>query len=209
MKYDHSFSMKNEGWLLCSRHSLHESRQSKRPFFPSTFFTPGVVLLGIEAEVVRPDAVVPVVLEAGQRARLLAHVVLGVAAVGAEREQLHQLARVVLVRRLLRVLGAREPQQHRRVARDAHQQLVERAQRVLAEQLVLVQHQPLRADPVVGGREPVVPHERHALDQRPVGPDHAVEPPQVVVAPGVGGRQRAAVVVLGRGSGQLLLRAAA
>ena len=53
---------------------------------------------------------------ARQRARLLADVVLGVrAAVGAEREQLHHLARVVLVRRALLVLDPVQPDEHRRV----------------------------------------------------------------------------------------------
>ena len=74
-------------------------------------------------------------------------------------------------------------------------EVVERAERVAAEELVLVEHQALLADAVVGGGEPVVPDQRHALDQRLVGADHAVEPPEVVVAPGVVGRERAAVVV--------------
>ena len=145
MKYDHSFSTKNDGWLVCSRHSLHESRQSKRALLArSTFFTPASCCSGSKRKLFGPTPSSQSLLEAGQRARLLAHVVLGVAAVRAEREQLHQLARVVLVRRVLRVLRPREPQQHRRVARDAHQQVAERAQRVLAEHVVLVDHQPLR-----------------------------------------------------------------
>ena len=50
-------------------------------------------------EVDRAAALAPAVLPAGQRARLLADVLLGVgAAVGAEREELHHLAAVVLVR---------------------------------------------------------------------------------------------------------------
>ncbi len=77
-----------------------------------------VVVLRVVAEVdvalVRP----PVVAEAGQRARILAHVVLAVAAARAEREQLHHLAAVVLVRRVLAVVGAVQPEQHRRVARS-------------------------------------------------------------------------------------------
>ena len=76
-----------------------------------------------------PDSALPVVLESGQRPRLLADVALGVAAAGAEREELHQLAPVVLVRRPLRVLRAREPEEHRRVLRDLEQQLLERAER--------------------------------------------------------------------------------
>src|SRR5207248_286521 len=40
--------------------------------------------------------------------------------------------------------------------------------------------------------------ERHPLDERPRGAHHAVEPPAVVVAPGVVGRECAALVVLRR-----------
>ena len=79
---------------------------------------------GRSGSCVRPTSALPVVAEAGQRARLLADVGLGVAAAGAEREQLHHLAPVVLVRRVLRVVAAVEPDQHRRVLRD-----VERAAR--------------------------------------------------------------------------------
>ena len=93
-----------------------------------------------------PDAALPVVLESGERPCLLADVALGVAAAGAEREELHQLARVVLVRRPLRVLRAREPEEHRRVPRDLRQHLVERAEREPSQELVLLQHQLLRAD---------------------------------------------------------------
>ena len=77
-----------------------------------------------------------------------------------------------------------------------------------AEELVLVEHQPLRADAVVRGREPVVPDERHALDERPVRAHHAVEPPEVVVAPRVVRRERAVVVVRGRGADEALARRA-
>jgi hypothetical protein len=155
-----------------------------------------VVAVALEAEVGRADSSLPVVLEAGERARLLAHVALGVAAAGAEREQLHQLARVVLVRRALLVVRAVQPQQHGRVARDREEHALERVERVTAEDTVLAEHQRLRADAAVRGREPVVPDQGHTLGQRPVGAHHAVEPPDVVVAPGVAGRERAAVAVV-------------
>ena len=60
------------------------------------------------------------------------------------------------------------------------------------------EHQLLRADAVGRGGEPVVPDERHPLDERARGADHPVEPPEVVVAPGVVGRERAALVVVRR-----------
>ena len=52
-----------------------------------------------------------------------------------------------------------------------------------------------RETPVVRGREPVVEDQGHPLDQGVVGADHPVEPPEVVVAPGVGGGDRVAVAV--------------
>ena len=106
--------------------------------------TPGVVQLGVEVEV-RRARVAPVVGEAGEGARLFVHVVLRIGtAVGTEGEQLHDLACVVLVRAVLRVRCPRQPQQHRRVARHLHEQVVEVAERSGAHHLVLSNHQ-LRA----------------------------------------------------------------
>jgi hypothetical protein len=82
--------------------------------------------------------------------------------------------------------------------------LLERAQEARAEELVLIEHQALGADAVVGGCEPVVPDERHALDERPARAHHAVEPPEVVVSPRVIGRERALVVVHGSGADEAL-----
>ena len=158
---------------------------------------PGVVLLRVEVEVVVAAGPSPAVLPAGQRARLLAHVLLGVgAAVGAEGEELHHLAAVVLVRRLLDVLVAVQPEQHRRVRGHLEQQLVERREEVAAEQLVLLDHQLLAADAFVRRREPVVPDERHPLDERAARAHHPVEPPAVILAPGVVRREWMALVVV-------------
>jgi hypothetical protein len=156
---------------------------------------PPVVARRLEAEVVAADPAAPVVVEAGQRPGLLAHVAFRIAASGAEGEQLHQLARVVFVRRPFRVLRPREPQQHRRVFRDLAQHRVERAERQAAQQLVLVQHQLLRADAVERGGEPVVPDERHPLHEWAGAAHHPVEPPELVVAPRVAGSECAAFVV--------------
>ena len=142
----------------------------------------------VVAEVPRAG-VRPVVAKAGQRPRELAHVLLAVAAIGPEAEQLLQLTRVVLVRRPLVVRRAVEPQQHRRVLRHVQGQLLEVAERVPAQQRVLAQHQPL-GDARLRGREPVVPDERHPLDQRRLRAHHAIEPPQVIVAPRVARRER-------------------
>jgi hypothetical protein len=50
-----------------------------------------------------------------------------------------------------------------------------------------------------------VPDECHPLDERPVRAHHPVEPPEVVVTPGVRGRERAALVVVGTWAGEALL----
>ena len=154
---------------------------------------PAVLL--VPAEVVGAELVAPVVVPAAERAGELAHVGLGVGpAVGAEREQLHQLAGVVLVDRALAIRGLVEHQHHRRVLRDRAHHALEVAQPVGAEQVRLVEHEPARADRLVGGREPVVEHEREPLDQLVARADHAVEPEQEVVAPLVVGRERVVAV---------------
>ena len=166
-----------------------------------------VVALGVEVEVDIADVVLPVGIPAGERARLLADVVLrvGVAGVvgGAEREQLHHLAGVVLVRRPAGVVEPRKPDQHRRVDGDVGEQIRERPHPAALEQLGLLDRELLRVD--VGGREPVVPDQCHALDHRVVGADHPVEPPQLVVAVGVERREREPVLVDGLGALQPVL----
>ena len=69
----------------------------------------------------------------------------------------------------------------------------ERAEAGAAEHVVLADHQALRADRLVRGREPVVPDERHPLGQRTARAHHAVEPPEVVVAELVEREEAAAV----------------
>ena len=144
-----------------------------------------VVVFALEAEALPAVAVLVVGGPAGQRAGLLADVALRVAVVGAEREELHQLAGVVLVRSALHRVEAVQVEQHRRVDRHAHGKTLERAEPDLAEEVVLLEHDALVADGLVRGREPVVPDEGHPLDQRLRGAHHAVEPPEMVVAEGV------------------------
>ena len=137
-----------------------------------------VVLLRVEAEALG----VVVEREARQRSRRLADVLLRVAVVRTEREQLEELAGEVLVGRL--VAGARqvEPDLHRAVAHHGARQRAEVAQRVAAQRALLAHHQLDVADLVVGRRPVVVPVERHPLDQRMTAAHHAVEPPEHVVA---------------------------
>jgi hypothetical protein len=73
---------------------------------------------------------------------------------------------------------------------------------VTAQQGVLAQHHRLARAALLRGREPVVPDQRHPLDQRRLGAHHPVQPPAVVVAPGVARRERAPLIVVGRRAGQ-------
>ena len=147
----------------------------------------GVVVLAV-VEGAHAAVVVPVRAEAGERARRLADVALRVAA--RERVQLHQLAREVLVRRLRVRVREREVEQHRRVGRDLAQQHREGAERMPAQRAVLREH---HRRVLIGGGEVVVPEERELLLERPRRADHAVEPPERVVAPLVERVERAVV----------------
>ena len=115
---------------------------------------------------------------AGEGAGALFDVLLGVVA-DAHREQLEQLAAVVLVDRTGVVLAVVQPVDHGRVARETEQQCAQIAQAVAAEQLDVADHgrRVLALGPA--GREDVVPEERHLLFERPLRVDHAVEPATV------------------------------
>ena len=113
----------------------------------------------------------------------------------AEREQLHHLAREVLLRLGLGVQPSVEPHEHRRILGDGDQQVAEIPQREFPEQLELSLHAARRftglaghhraRDPVaigvvdlaVGRGEVVVPEERHLLLERPPRMDHPEQPP--------------------------------
>ena len=73
-----------------------------------------------------------------------------------------------------------------------------------AEQRVLRQHQTLRTDCVIRRGEPAVPDQRHPLVQRAARAHHLVEPPQVIVAPLVGGREGTALIVARLRAGESL-----
>ena len=75
---------------------------------------------------------------AGQHAGQLLHVLLAVAAVHAQRVQLHQLARVVLVDAACGVLRVVQVAQHGRVARGGAQQVAKAAQCMGANRAFLV-----------------------------------------------------------------------
>ena len=120
-------------------------------------------------------------------------VVLGVV-VDPDREELHQLPGVVLLRQRLEIGVSVEPRDHGWVLGDGEQQVAEVAKGVLAKQLELS----LDAVCVLGGLrgqgtarragtelagdlaepcgEVVVPEQRHLLLQRALGVDHAEDP---------------------------------
>ena len=81
-----------------SRHRRTASCQSQPPVRPNTVFWPGSWRSASKRKLCSPSSALQSLRQPVSAARQLAHVVLGVrAAVRAEREQLHQLARVVLV----------------------------------------------------------------------------------------------------------------
>ena len=102
---------------------------------------------------------------AGERTRCLADIHFGVVA-GAEAEQLKELAAPVLVHRGAVVLVVVQPEDHRRVPRDRHQQIAIVAHAVVAEQFDLLQQLVVVVDLRVAGGEHVVPEQRHLLLQR-------------------------------------------
>ncbi len=131
---------------------------------------PVVVLVGVELDDRLAEAVLVAHRPTGQTARGLHHVLLRVAAVHAERVQLEQLARVVLVRpldrRALHVRASVEVPEHRRAGGRGAQELGETPERVLADHLA-----------VVAGLEPGALALR-AVDVEVVGPEfdeHFVE----------------------------------
>ncbi len=105
---------------------------------------------------------------AGEGARCLADIHFGVVA-GAEAEQFQQFAAPVLVDRGAMVLVVVEPEQHRRVLRDRHQQVAVVAHAALAEQLDLLEQLIVVVDLRVAGGEHAVPEQRHLFFERALG----------------------------------------
>jgi hypothetical protein len=117
--------------------------------------------------------------EPRERARDLADVGLHVVSL-AEREQLEQLAREVLVRPSLHVAMGVEVAQQDRVGEAGLEQPREAAAGLGAEQRVLVPHAvDVLADALEGGDEVVVPEQRHALGERRRRRDHLRVPPRL------------------------------
>ena len=160
---------------------VHDVERREAPHPPEDPLHPAVVALGVVAEALG----LVVEGEAGEGARRLAHVALGVAVVDAQREELEQLAGEVLVGRALLGVGEAQEQLHRAVLRDRPGQVAEAPQRAAPQGPVLDQHQPRVAHVAVRGGEVVVPVEGHPLDQRVARPHRPVEPPEHVVAVGV------------------------
>jgi hypothetical protein len=112
----------------------------------------------------------------------------------AHREELHQLAREVLLRPAANIEAPVEPDQHRRVPGDLEQQIAEVSDREFPEQLDLAddavgvlaglggehaggfRRSEGAVDFRVGGGEVVVPEERHLLLERALAMDHPEQP---------------------------------
>ena len=124
---------------------------------------------------------------AGEGAGALLDVVFRVVA-DAHGEQFEQFAPVVLVDGAIVVIGVVQPQQHRRVLGQLHQQVVETPQAVVAEHVDLIeQGSRLIQLAVAGGKQPV-PEQGDLFFQRALGGDHAVQPigPRAVQLPQFG-----------------------
>jgi hypothetical protein len=102
---------------------------------------------------------------ARERARALAHVLLGVVA-DAHREELHDLAREVLVRCPLHVELRVEEIEHRGILRDLDREVAEVAGCMVLEERDLLEHLAVVADLVLVRREVAVPQQRHLLLER-------------------------------------------
>ena len=156
----------------CSKTISSTSTPSKLPLRPRNVFDPVVVLVAgstLNVKVVE--------IPTGERARAFAHVLLGVVA-DAHREQLHDLAREVLVRRALHVVLRVEEVQHRRSS--GRPAIVSSRRLPVAlplEQIDLLQHLAVVAHLVLVRREVAVPEQRHLLFHRVRRLQHPVRPP--------------------------------
>ncbi len=152
----------------------------------------------------RPEKVLPgfaIEAPAGECARRFLDVLLGVAAF-AEREELHDLARKVLVRLAFAVLRAVQVHEHCRVLGCSMQQRAEVAEGVGAQHRVLAVHEPRDPHLLLARHEMVVPEKRHPLRQRRRRDEHLLHPPcaQLEAAPDLILRKRLALVLRRAGS---------
>ena len=112
----------------------------------------------------------------GERAGAFLYVVLGVVELAvhahAHREQLQELPAVVLVDRALVTQTVIKEENHRRVARDSHQQITETAHSELSEHLDLVIGCRVALRLAVGGAQDAVPEQHHLLLKLALRVDH-------------------------------------
>ena len=95
----------------------------------------------------------------------------------AQREQLHHLAREILVGAAFAAVRTIEIDQHGRIFGHRVQHVAKIAERVVAQQYVLLIHQLWAPDLVLPGGEMVMPEQGHALGQRRRRHDHFAHPP--------------------------------
>ena len=169
------------------------------------------MLCAVVEELKKPQGVSPLAdaleVPAGEHARAGVDVAFRKLA-DANREQLHDFAREILLRTRSRVEAAVEPVQHGRVFRYLDEKIPEVRQRIVAEQLQLAP-EPARMlrslcrhhlrgalaadgirDLAVRGREMLVPEQRHLFLQRAPRVHHAEQPPLARVIDRRGRRER-------------------
>jgi len=114
----------------------------------------------------------------GERAGPLAHILFRVAVTVSEREERHELAGQILIRRACAVANAVQPEQHRRVGQHRLGERVEIAEFEGAQHLVLLAH-PFRGRHLLGRRrEMVVPQQGELLVDRLAHGGHPSHPPR-------------------------------
>ncbi len=141
----HSLAVMNSAVAGCASRMSSTASPSKLPDAPEHRLVAVVVNAGPE----QVFAGIAIEAPAGERTRRFLDVLLGVVAL-AEREELHDLAREILVRLALAVLRAVEVDEHRRVLRRRVQQRAEVAQRIGAQHRVLRVHEARDRAPSAG-----------------------------------------------------------
>src|SRR5262249_41853592 len=136
----------------------------------------GIELGGLELERVAVAKIILLAGPASEGAGGLTNIGLGGGG-DAGGEQLQEFAGENFGGVCLLAASAVEPDQHRSIGDDSGEQLGELTQSVLAEQLVLLEHEREAADFLVAGGEMAVPEQRELLAQRVRAVENVIQPP--------------------------------
>ena len=162
------------------RHNVDDLLPVERAGFAQKGFLAVVVILGavLKAPVEPPQRIAGDLGAdgpAGKGAGRFLDILLGVVA-HAHREQLQQFAAPVFVDRAAVVAVVVQPENHRRIARQFHQQVAETAHPAFAEHRDLLRKFRRVVHFGVAGGEKLVPKKRHLFLQRPLRVNHPVDP---------------------------------